>query len=103
VRACFCTHVTGLELCPEDIEPASVRYNVCLVLDSNAVEILANLAFSENDVVGDSRLYKLRAVDVYWKRPERTASSYRGAKDLEIDFLPYNYNLMASLGLESAE
>jgi hypothetical protein len=65
--------------------------------------MLSSLAFSEDEVMGNSRRYKLRAVDIYWGRPEQTSSSYRGAKDLQIDSLRYNYDLMESLGLESAE
>jgi hypothetical protein len=103
VRACFRAQVRGLEICSEDSFPSPVRYEVCLVLDSSAVEMLAKLVFSEDDVVGDSRRYKLRAVDIYWERPELTSSSYLGAKDLQIDTLQYNYDLMESLGLESAE
>jgi hypothetical protein len=103
VRVCFRAHVGSLEICPEDSFPCPVRYKVCLLLDSSAVEMLSSLAFSEDDVMGNSRRYKLRAVGIYWGRPEQTSSSYRGAKDLQIDSLRYNYDLMESLGLESAE
>jgi hypothetical protein len=87
VRVCFRAHIGGLEICPEESFPCPVRYKVCLLLDSSAVEMLSSLAFSEDYIMGDSRRYKLRAVDIYWQRPELTSSCYRGAKDLQIETL----------------
>jgi hypothetical protein len=49
--------------------------------------MLSSLAFSEDYIMGDSRRYKLRAVDIYWQRPELTSSCHRGAKGLQIDTL----------------
>lgn len=102
MRACFRAQVRGLEICPEDTFPRPVRYKVCLVLDSSAVEMLANLTFSEHDVIGDSRQFKLRAVDIYWERSRAASNPYRGVKDLEIRSLTYSYDLMEGLGLENA-
>lgn len=103
VQACFRAHVRGLEICPEDDFPGPVRYKVCLVLDSEAVDMLANLAFPEDDdIIGNSRREKLTAVDIYWECSKRASRSYRGAKGLEIDTLAYNYDLIDTLGLESA-
>ncbi|GAI74120.1 unnamed protein product [marine sediment metagenome] len=51
------------------------------------IEMLVNLAFEEDDIEEffTFRACKLKAIDIFWERPETTRSSYCGVRDLGIN------------------
>lgn len=106
VRACFSALVRGLELCDdEDDTPAAKRYAVCLVLDGDKIEMLANLPLHEHAVQEDPmpEPCKLPVLSIHWKRPKTTSDSYRGVWDFAIDLLPRVYELLDMEVLEEIE
>lgn len=106
VRECFRAHVRGLELWddPSEFMPPSRNY-ACLVLDGEKIEMLANLSFQEDDVQEffTFRACKLKAIDIFWERPETTRSSYRGVRELGINSLSRTYMLLESERLNEVE
>lgn len=106
VRECFRTHVRGLEISDneEDYPPPALN-NVCLMLDSTEIEMLANLTFSD-DRLEEARVFrerKLPAVDIWWTRPATTRSTYRGVRDLAINSLARVYDVLQFQNLERVE
>lgn len=102
VRECFRALVRSFELSDdEERYPPPARNMVCLVLDSAAVEMLANLEFYEDRRQESKahRQYKLQAVDIHWRRPEMTRDFHRGARLLEITSLPDVYDSLDSATL----
>lgn len=106
VRECFRAHVRGLELWDdlEEFMPPPRNY-VCLVLDGRAIEMLVTLPFQDDNPreFFTYRACKLRAIDIFWKRPETTRSSYRGARELGINSLARTYMLLESETLDEVE
>lgn len=78
VRGCLRAHVRGLELWddPNEFMPPSRNY-ACLVLNGEKIAILVNLSFQEDDVQEffTFKACKLKAIDIFWERPETTRSS----------------------------
>lgn len=108
VRGCFRALARSFELSEdEDDFPLPARNTVCFVLDGAKVEMLANLRFNDDDGRGEWFTHekcKLQAVDILWKRPELTRSSYRGVRELEIGSLARSYDLLnAQFLLEDVE
>jgi hypothetical protein len=60
--------------------------------------MLVNLDFQEDDIQEffTFRACKLKAIDIFWERPETTRSSYRGVRDLGIHSLSRTYLLLES-------
>jgi hypothetical protein len=106
VRECFRAHIRGLELCadPNEFMPPSRNY-ACLVLDSEKIDMLVNLSFQEDDIQEffTFRACKLKAVDIFWERPETSRSSYRGVRELGINSLSRTYLLLESERLDEVE
>jgi hypothetical protein len=106
VRECFRALIRGLELW-DDIDqfPPPPRNYVCLVIDSSKIEMLANLTLHDdhNENARSLSTCKLQAVDIFWQRPETTASSYRGVRELAIDTLPRTYLELSFLRLDRVE
>jgi hypothetical protein len=108
VRECFRAHVRSLEITndndEEDLWVGPTRNLVCLVLNADKVQMLANLTFRDDtDPVEYYRTYGacvVQAVGIKWQRPEVTSSRYRGTKDLSIVFLARAYSLLDNGDLE---
>jgi hypothetical protein len=94
VRECFRALARSLELSDDEDEyPPPARNLICFVLDSDSVEVLADLDFFDH-YVQELKVHekcKLQAVNIDWKRPEMTRDSYRGARYLEIPSLARTY------------
>jgi hypothetical protein len=95
-RECFRALVRSFELIVDDDDdfPLPARNTVCFALDGDKVDMLANLEFNHDDRRQEVQAHekcKLPAVDIYWKRPEMTRSSYRGVRELDITMLAHSY------------
>ena len=106
VRECFRALVRSLHITDEeDLWVPPTRNKVCLVLDANKVQLLANLTFcDEDDSIAICRAYetcRVQAVDIHWQRPAVTddRDTYRGVKDLCITSLARAY-IVYSDGVE---
>jgi hypothetical protein len=106
VRECFRALVRSLELSDDEDEyPPPALNLICFVLDSDSVEVLADLDFFD-DYVQELKVHekcKLQAVDINWKRPEMTRDSYRGARYLEIPSLARTYGSLDCDTLDEVE
>lgn len=61
--------------------------------DGDKVGMLANLEFTDDDKRQETSAHekcKLPVVDIFWKRPEMTRSSYRGVRELETPVLAHS-------------
>ncbi|GAB1728899.1 hypothetical protein NU195Hw_g8909t1 [Hortaea werneckii] len=105
VRECFRAHVRGLELSDVDDYPPPARNYACLVLDGSNIDMLVNLPHHDDHLEAFRMLHtcRLKAIDIFWQRPERTRSSYRGARDVELCLLPRTYDLLESFDLSKTE
>jgi hypothetical protein len=100
VRACFRALVRSFEITDndneEDLWVPLTRNKVCFVLDTEKVQMLADLTFSDNeddmDIYGRYEECFVQAVDIGWQRPEVTSSMYRGVKDACIVSLARAYS-----------
>lgn len=111
VRECFRAHVRGLELWGEEEEGAEIdwpppsRNYACLVLDGSKMDMLLNIP-DHVDPVEDGHMLdacRLKAIDIFWQRPEKTVSSYRGARDIALLMLPRTYDLLENTELNRVE
>lgn len=86
-------HLTREENC----FPPQARYNVCLVLDAAAVEMLACLRFLDHPVQEfvAFREHTVRAIDANWVLSQATGA-YCGVGQLSINALQRFYLLVAS-------
>lgn len=96
VRECFRALVRSFELIVDDDNdfPLPARNTVCFALHGDKVDMLANFEFNDDDRREETNAHekcKLPAVDIWWKRPEMTRSSYRGVRELEITMLAHSY------------
>ena len=99
VRECFRALVRDLEITDDNEERdhwvPPTRNKVCLVLDADRVQMLANLTFRDDeDYMVIYEKYEacfVQALDIGWQRPEVTSSQYRGVKDLCIVSLARAY------------
>jgi hypothetical protein len=67
---------------------------VCFALDGDKVNMLAKLEFNDDDrreETGAHEKCEIPAVDIWWKRPGMTRSSYRGVRELDITMLAHSY------------
>ncbi|GAB1742543.1 hypothetical protein NU219Hw_g8084t1 [Hortaea werneckii] len=106
VRECFRAHVRGLELSDEDDDyPPPPRNYACLVLDGSKIGMLVNLPHHDerSKAVRTFNTCRLKAVDIFWQRPEKTVSSYRGARDIALLMLPRTYDLLENTELNRVE
>ncbi|KAI6887344.1 hypothetical protein KC360_g1449 [Hortaea werneckii] len=111
VRECFRAHIRGLELWGEEEEgaendwPPPSRNYVCLVLDGSKMNMLLNMP-DHIDRVDDGHMLddcRLKAIDIFWQRPEETVSTYRGARDIALLMLPCTYDLLETTELNRVE
>lgn len=106
VREFFRAHVRGVELWddPNEFMPPFRNYT-CLILDSEKIETLMNLSFQEDDVQEFFTFWacKLKAIDIFWERPETSRSFYRGVRELGINLLSRTYLLLESERLNVVE
>lgn len=98
VRECFSALVRSFEITDEndkDMWVGPARNKVCLVLNADSIQMLANLAFRNDcDHIKENRAFEacqLQAVDIEWQRPEETRSRYRGWRNVSIVNLPRVY------------
>lgn len=110
LRACFCAHVRSLELTDDIAEylwVGSTHKHVCLVLNAEKVQMLANLIFREDgDRMAEFRVSfdcRVAPVDIVWERPETTRKDYRGIRDIDIISIARAYMLLGSFGVEAYE
>ncbi|KAI7296969.1 hypothetical protein KC352_g51 [Hortaea werneckii] len=78
VRECFRAHVRGLELSDEDDDyPPPPRNYACLVLDGSKADMLVNLVHHDERLkaIRTFKTCRLKAIDIFWQRPEMTRSS----------------------------
>ena len=104
VRECFRTLVRSLEITDnnddeeEDVWVPPTRNKICLLLNADKVQMLANLTFSDNaDYLECYKTYaacRVLAIDIEWQRPETASDQYRGARELSIDSLARAYDLL---------
>ncbi|KAI6839563.1 hypothetical protein KC332_g6540 [Hortaea werneckii] len=111
VRECFRAHVRGLELWGEKEEgaendwPPPPRNYACLVLNGSKMDMLLNIPDCV-DRVEDGQMLddcRLKAIDIFWQRPEETVLSYRGARDIALLMLPRTYDLLENTELNRVE
>ncbi|KAI7085961.1 hypothetical protein KC356_g5427 [Hortaea werneckii] len=111
VRECFRAHIRGLELWGEEEEgaendwPPPPRNYACLVLDGSKMDMLLNIP-DHVDRVDDGHMLddcRLKAIDIFWRRPEETVSTYRGARDIALLMLPRTYDLLETTELNRVE
>ncbi|KAI7102190.1 hypothetical protein KC365_g5758 [Hortaea werneckii] len=112
LRECFRAHVRGLELWGEEEEegaekgwPPPPRNYACLVLDGSKVDMLLNIPDHVHPVEDGDMLdnCRLKAIDIFWHRPEKTRASYRGARDIALLMLPRTYDLLENTELSRVE
>jgi len=104
VRECFRALVRSLEITDnnddeeEDLWVPPTRNKICLLLNAEKVQMLANLTFPDNaDYLECYKTYaacRVLAIDIEWQRPETTSDQYRGARELSIDSLARAYDLL---------
>ncbi|KAI7199977.1 hypothetical protein KC316_g2915 [Hortaea werneckii] len=111
LRECFRAHIRGLELWGEEEEgaekgwPPPPRNYACLVLDGSKMDMLLDIP-DHVDPVEDGHMLdecRLKAIDIFWQRPEETVSSYRGARDIALLMLPRTYDLLKNTELNRVE
>ena len=107
VRQCFRALFRSLEITDDEDDAVWVpptRNQVCFVLDADSVQMLANLAFrDDNNHIEEYCAFEacqVQAVDIKWQRPEETNSKYRGWRNVSIVDLPRMYHLFDDEGLE---
>jgi hypothetical protein len=104
VRENFRALMRNLDLRPdEDRWPPQARYNVCLVLDAAAVEMLAGLQIPDKESHRQTglrdpdqeysayRKMTIKAIDANWDREDGRWSSYRGVGQVSINGLQELY------------
>lgn len=98
VRECSRALVRSLEITDDNEEyewEPPTRNTVCLVLDAESIQMLANLTFRDDcDYIEEYRFFetcRVQAVDIKWQRPEETLSEYRGVRDVSIADLARMY------------
>ncbi|KAI7240598.1 hypothetical protein KC330_g1183 [Hortaea werneckii] len=111
VRECFRAHIRSLELWGEEEEgaendwPPPPQNYACLVLNGSKMDMLLNIP-DHVDPVEDGHMLddcRLKAIDIFWQRPEETVSSYRGARDIALLMLPRTYDLLKNTELNRVE
>jgi hypothetical protein len=103
VRECFRALVRSFELADDDDDDnwaGPPRNKTCLVLNTQKVQMLANLKFSEDEDDFDQIRAFLKchvtAVDIRWQRPKTTRDKWRGFRDFNIICLGRKYQLLGS-------
>ncbi|KAL4926704.1 uncharacterized protein BDV17DRAFT_150008 [Aspergillus undulatus] len=105
VREEFRALLRGLNLLGEDGRiRGPARNDVCVVIDTATVCMLADLTFSEDLRADYLRLYEktLKVVDAWWKRPETNISAYRGVDYCPSTSLGYFYMVLRTRGYSGA-
>jgi len=107
VRECFRALVRSLDITDDNGEEdrwiPPTRNKVCLMLDADKVQMLADVTFSDDE--DDMEIYGryeecfVQAVDIASQPPEVTSSRYHGVKDVCIVSLARAYSqFMDGLG-----
>ena len=101
VRETFRALVRSFELRDDEDEwPAPTKYKVCLVLDAERVELLADMGI-DGDYREDMKRFmdtRVQVVDIQWK-PSESTEDYRGYRYLSITALRHMYDSLTGNGI----